>query len=108
MRTNCLLFALALWWRRQARCRQIGRRCGIAIVRSHWGPFPHVMYTQQRSDGHHRLVGYAPLIPRRRLAPPPLFRGRVVWGDRPAQCAGVFDQPPAKTADPAAPAAPAT
>lgn len=85
MRTNCLLFALALWWRRRARCRQAGRRCGITVVGSHWGPFPHLMYSQQRADGRHRLVGYAPLTPRRRLIPPPLFVGRVVWGDKPAQ-----------------------
>lgn len=73
-RTNCLLWALAMWWRRRGRPR------AIALRASNWGPFPHAVYIERRPYGL-RLISYAPTFPRPRLIPPPLFRGRVRWGD---------------------------
>lgn len=71
MRSNCLLFALLLWLR-------VG---GYLVVRrSRWGPFPHFLHGRLRR-GRLRLVGYVPRSPRRHILPPPLFRGRVHWGD---------------------------
>lgn len=69
MRSNCLFFALALFWRRRWRGY-------IAIRKSHWGNFPHFLY----EEGRHK-VGYVPIDPRVKTCPPPLFRGRVRWGD---------------------------
>ena len=36
---------------------------------------------QRGRDGMLRVVGYAPIKPRRKAVPPPLFRGTVHWGD---------------------------
>ena len=75
-RSNCLLWALALYRRRRGRIRYVVAR------RSHWGWFPHFFYAEARPDGRLRLVAYAPTEPRARLLPPLLFRGAVRWGDR--------------------------
>jgi len=67
--SNCLFFALRLYWRRRWR--------GYLLIRkSHWGPFPHFLYAER---GH--IVSYVPLDPKARTCPPPLFSGRVRWGD---------------------------
>lgn len=75
--SNCLLFYLALRRRRLKR----GKRGGIYIRRSHWGWFPHVIYQYKNWAGKHRMVSFVPVSPRKRLVPPPLFVGRVKWGD---------------------------
>lgn len=75
--SNCLLFALALWLRRI----RTGRQAYIAIRRSRFGRFPHFLVLCQRRNGTYRLVSFVPVAPRMRLLPPPLFRGRVRWGD---------------------------
>ena len=72
--SNCLLWALSMYWRRR------GRKRYVVLRRSLWGPFPHVLYAEARPGGL-RLIGYIPKQPVKRLIPPPLFAGRVHWGD---------------------------
>ena len=72
-RGNCLIFAVALWLR-------VG---GYLVVRrSRWGWWPHFLHGRRGRDGKLRVVGYAPIKPRRKAVPPPLFRGTVHWGDK--------------------------
>lgn len=73
-RTNCIAWALALYVRR-------GCRGYIAIRRSRWGPFPHMLYCEIRRDGRLRCVSFVPSDPKRKRLPPPLFSGRSRWGD---------------------------
>ncbi len=77
-RSNCVLWALALWW----RLHRHGRRAYLVTRRSHWGPFPHLLVGRPRRDGRLAVVSYVPLQPRARWAPPVVFAGRVRWGDR--------------------------
>lgn len=73
-RSNCLAWALAMWWRRRPRG-------GYIVMRgSRWGRFPHFLYAEMR-HGRLRLVSYVPAQPRHKHCPPPLFDGRVRWGD---------------------------
>ena len=76
MRSNCLLFAWALYWRRRKR----GAVGYVALRRSRWGPFPHALYVEQRHYGW-RVVSYVPRDPRHKTLPPPMFDGRSKWGD---------------------------
>ena len=76
VRSNCLSWAVAMWWRRQ-RCGHAGY---IVARRSRWGRFPHFLYAEMRR-GHLRLVSYVPVEPRHKECPPPVFAGRVRWGD---------------------------
>jgi hypothetical protein len=75
--SNCLLFYLAL------RCRRArkGKRGYFAMRQSHWGRFPHILYEFQSPSGKLRMVSFVPVSPSKRLLPPPLFKGRVKWGD---------------------------
>lgn len=75
--TNCIVFAVRLWWRRGR-----AHRGYIVLRRSDWGPFPHVLYAEIRR-GRVRLVSYKPASPEKRKMPPPCFEGRVRWGDVP-------------------------
>jgi hypothetical protein len=70
--SNCLIFAVLLWLRWGGY---------LVMRRSHWGWFPHFLHGRAGRDGRLRLVGYVPRSPRRKILPPPLFRGRVRWGD---------------------------
>lgn len=88
--SNCIIFAIVLLFRRRAsddRRRKRGvpsmRRNGEYLVmrKSDWGPFPHVMHGRMGNDGKIRVVSYKPVSPRKRALPPPLFAGKVVWGD---------------------------
>lgn len=73
-RSNCLFWAVWMWLRRG--------RIGYVVVRgSRWGRFPHFLYAEFR-HGHVRVVSYVPTDPRHKTCPPPLFSGRVKWGDR--------------------------
>lgn len=74
--TNCLFFALALWWRRLAK----GKRCYISIRQSDSGRFPHFLFCEWRA-GSLRILSYKPISPIDRKCPPCLFEGRVRWGD---------------------------
>lgn len=60
-----------------------GKKGLYVIRRSHWGPFPHVMYGRPRKNGDVAVVGFGPTSPRARWIPPPLFKGKVHWGDHP-------------------------
>lgn len=76
--TNCLFWAVRMWWRR-------GGVGYIAFRRSRWGRFPHFLYVEMRRPGglpvRARMVSYVPVQPRHKDCPPPLFAGRVKWGD---------------------------
>jgi hypothetical protein len=72
MWSNCLVFAVTLWWRRGGY---------LVIRRSRWGWFPHFLHGTARADGRVRVVSYVPRDPRRKVSPAPVFRGRVQWGD---------------------------
>lgn len=79
--SNCLFVLILLWWRgrkRRARRRQQGifERAYATCRRSDAGPFPHFLW---REHGH--FISYKPLRPSKCLVPPPLFRGRIHWGD---------------------------
>lgn len=65
---NCLFYALWKWW----------KEGGYFITRkSRHGWWPHFLH--QHKGG--QVTHYVPLYPRKRLIPPPLFRGAVVIGD---------------------------
>lgn len=81
-RSNCLVFALLLYRRRVRR----GVYRGYVQVRwSHWGSFPHFLYAERRAVAGWfkpmRMVSYVPQDPRHKTCPPPVFKGRVRWGD---------------------------
>jgi hypothetical protein len=82
--SNCIVFAILLYVRRARKARKENKRHTgyLALRRSDWGRFPHVLYASIRADGSLRLVSYKPVSPKRRRIPPPLFRGAVKWGDR--------------------------
>jgi hypothetical protein len=73
-RSNCLLFAVALYLRRARR----GDAGYIVMRRSRFGRFPHFLYLHHQR----RLISFCPTNPKHKLLPPPLFRGSVKWGDR--------------------------
>jgi len=77
MRSNCIAFALALYWRRRRR----GREGYLMIRKSRMGPFPHVLYAEQRPGGRMRMVSFKPTHPRNKKVPPPMFMGASRWGD---------------------------
>ena len=77
MRSNCVIFAVLLWWRRRGRSRTIRLR------KSRLGSwFPHVLYVEHRHYGE-RVVHFVPHIKAIRRIPPPLFHGHSKWGDLP-------------------------
>lgn len=77
MRSNCLIWAVCLYWRR----RRQGREGYLLIRRSRSGPFPHFLYAEVRRAGSLRLVSFKPLAPQEKKLPPPLFKGAGRWGD---------------------------
>lgn len=77
MRTNCLLWAIAMHRRRTRK----GVEGYLVVRRSRWGPFPHVLYAERRHNGTVRMVSYKPTAPRTKPVPPLLFEGRSKWGD---------------------------
>lgn len=82
--SNCIIFAIKLYLRR----RRKGEEGYLAIRRSRWGKFPHMLYGRVH-NGRARVVSYVPINPKHKMLPPPLFHGRVKWGDE------VDHQPPA-------------
>lgn len=95
MRTNCLIFALLLYFRlrkRWQRNAQAGRdtpvpRLEVRQSYINGGPF-HVLVGRGRSDGTVRVVSYKPgadinIEVKPHFGHAALFRGRVVWGDPP-------------------------
>lgn len=77
MRSNCVIWAICLYVRRRRR----GEEVYLAIRKSRWGNFPHMLVLRRRRDGLLRAVSYKPTDPRERKVPPPLFRGASKWGD---------------------------
>lgn len=75
MRSNCLLFCLALYMRRARR----GDAGYLVMRRSRHGSFPHFIYL---SRNRRHFVSFCPTNPKHKILPPPLFRGAVKWGDR--------------------------
>lgn len=96
MRSNCILFALALYRRRVRRRRprwisiegeryfvlwRSGDGSYILIRPSRLGSWlPHMLYGEARPGGW-RVVHFVPANPKVKAVPPPLFRGRSRWGD---------------------------
>lgn len=76
--TNCLFFALALYWRRRAK----GSRCYVAMRPSDLGASPHFLFFELR-HGRYRVVSYKPNNSRHKTCPPPVFKGHTAWGDEP-------------------------
>ena len=77
MRSNCILWAYALRRRRRTK----GKRGRIYWRMSMWGPFPHALYGET-INGKLRVVSYKPINPRHKALPPPVFAGKVEWGDK--------------------------
>jgi len=77
VRSNCIIWAALLYMRR----RRKGDTVYLAVRRSRWGPFPHVLLMRRCRDGRFRAVSYKPLNAREKKLPPPLFRGHSRWGD---------------------------
>lgn len=77
MRSNCIMWAWALYWRRRKR----GREGYIMFRRSRMGPFPHALYAEVRRCGTLRIVSFKPATPREKTVPPPLFLGAPSFGD---------------------------
>lgn len=77
MRSNCLLFACALYCRR----KKAGKEGYLVIRKSRWGAFPHLGYAERRKDGRLRVVSFIPLHPKHKPIPPALFKGQSKWGD---------------------------
>lgn len=71
--SNCLFFALWMWFRHPDSY--------LLIRRSHYYPGPHFMWGRRQRNGHWRVVHYVPVIPKPRLIPPLIFRGRLRLGD---------------------------
>lgn len=77
MRSNCALFACALYCRR----KRAGKEGYLVMRRSRWGNFPHIFYAERRKSGALRIVSYVPKSPRMKPVPPAIFEGRSKWGD---------------------------
>lgn len=71
-RSNCLLWSVAMWWRRH-RKGKLGR---IRYRQSNHGWWPHFVYQEGR-----RMYSYVPIDPRHKICPPPVFKGRPKFGD---------------------------
>jgi hypothetical protein len=95
MRSNCIIFAVALYWRRKmhAEPRRIvinGERYfvlwrsgvrHILIRASRLGSWlPHMLYAERRGQVL-RVVHFVPVKPKVKVLPPPLFHGRPKHGD---------------------------
>lgn len=70
--SNCIIFAILLATRRWHT------RGALSFRKSDWGNFPHAMWIERS-----HVISYKPIDPTKRRFPPLLFKGRVVWGDKP-------------------------
>lgn len=92
-RSNCLFFAVRLYWRRWLSSRRVrvdGERYftiwrggvrRILLRTSRLGSkLPHVLYAERRG-GRLQIFHFIPNDPKVKSLPPPLFRGHVKRGD---------------------------
>lgn len=77
--SNCVLFALRLYWRRARR--GVPQRHRYLVWRASWTPVGHVLYAERRRNGTLRVVHYCPVDKRPLRVPPPWFEGASRWGD---------------------------
>lgn len=80
MRSNCWIAAKLLYWRLLAS----GREAYFSQRRTRLGKrirFKHYLVMWRLPSGYVHTVSFKPLQRIRRLLPPPLFRGRITWGD---------------------------
>lgn len=95
MRSNCIAFAIALYWRRWLASRRVridgeryfiawqgGPRFIVLRVSRLGSALPHVLFAERR-NGRLHVIHFVPHNPKVKTLPPPLFRGRVKRGDFP-------------------------
>lgn len=75
-KSNCIIFGVRLYIRLVLK----GHRVYLSWRISDHGPFPHCLVSIKRR-GRNRMVSYKPRDPVKRRLPPPLFFGKVCWGD---------------------------
>ena len=76
--SNCVVFATRMYWRRARRGREgyiWMRHSRMTVVGPHW------LYAEMRPSGSWRVVSWVPVAPEQHKVAPPLFVGRVKWGD---------------------------
>ncbi|WP_343625352.1 hypothetical protein [Roseateles puraquae] len=82
MRSNCLFWACAMWWRLRKPHRRRGpRERQFSWRGSRWGCFPHFGVMVACRDGRFRFISYKPYNPRHKVLPPPVFEGGPRWAD---------------------------
>lgn len=82
MRSNCLFWACAMWWRlRKPNRRRGARERQFSWRGSRWGCFPHFGVMVACRDGRFRFISYKPINPRHKALPPPVFEGGPRFGD---------------------------
>lgn len=74
--SNCLFWAIALYYRRRRR----GKPVYLMVRKSRFGWFPHFLVAEIRTYGV-RIVSFVPKNPQHKKLPPPMFSGRSKWGD---------------------------
>lgn len=85
--TNCLIFAIALYWRRWLWSRKRGKSCDdyLLVRRSRvpWGLF-HILHGKlDRTTGQVKVLSYKPNTPEKDGIEV-VFRGHVARGDMPS------------------------
>jgi len=93
MRSNCLFFALTLYWRRWVASRRVridgeryftlwrGGPRRLLLRTSRLGSkLPHVLFAEQRKGKLH-VIHFVPDRAKVKSLPPPLFRGHIKRGD---------------------------
>jgi len=73
MKSNCIFFSIALYFRR-------GCKGYLQIRKTRLGKGPHLLYNEFRR-GKIRQISYVPLDQTPKKYPPLVFKGRVKWGD---------------------------
>lgn len=73
--SNCLFFALLLYFRRS----HVPDRY-IVMRGSRMTAGPHFLYAELRR-GKMRMISFKPTNPKVKNCPPPMFEGRARWGD---------------------------
>lgn len=70
-RSNCLVFAVGKWF----------SNSGYLLIRkSHFGWWPHFLWSPDINRSY--VEHYAPVVGKRKLVPPPLFKGKIQTFDK--------------------------